>query len=362
MKACVDTFAAGLNDLTIFLSNAERETELVKLLRSEARQSSLTSDEKKLLTGIAGAGTSKRQYVYTVAIIGLYGLLERLVDSIIEKYIGVISGFVDRYDDLPETLKKYHVPLSIDLLKAVVEERHKGDLTTSEIIANLNSCLSGSGVFRVNTSAFILHRGNITLQKTRDFLNALGIEVPARRFLVAPAFVKHFAAGDPPLDIRNFPDTDVERLLAPIDELVERRNLVSHGIIDEIETVDLLNERCRFVATFAQALYEVLQQEMLRTETACRHAQGLGRPLVVFNDHIVCFESENCKVAVGDRIVAATGDKLVPFRWSPVISLEVDHTRHQSLDITSATKFGMRVEFIARDNHDYFILPGTVTA
>jgi len=36
MKACVDTFAAGLNDLTRFLANSEREGELVKRLREGA--------------------------------------------------------------------------------------------------------------------------------------------------------------------------------------------------------------------------------------------------------------------------------------------------------------------------------------
>jgi hypothetical protein len=54
--------------------------------------------------------------------------------------------------------------------------------------------------------------------------------------------------------------------------------------------------------------------------------------------------------------VAATGDALLPFRWSAVINLEVNHTRYQSLDITSTTQFGVEVGFNARKNHDYFLL------
>jgi hypothetical protein len=362
MKACVDTFAAGLNDLILFLDNADRETELVKSLLRETRQSSLTCDEKGLITEIAKAGTGKRQYVYAVAIIGLYGLLERLVDSILEKYIVIISGLVDRYDDLPESLRRNHVTLTIELVKAVSEERHRGDLTTAQIIANLHSCLSGDSVFRVNAPAFVLHRGNITLHKARDFLKALGIEASARRMLVMPAFETFFAAADPPRNVHSIQDADLERLLTPIDDLVERRNSVAHGIIDDIETVDLLIERCRFVSTFVEALYDLLQQEMLRVEILCGHCQPLGRPLNVFNDHIVCFESEKCTVAIGDRIVAATGDALMPFRWSAVINLEVDRTRHQTLDINSTTRFGAEVAFNARKNHDYFLLPAMPTA
>ena len=317
----------------------------------------LTNDENVLLAQVASAATSKKQYVYAVTIIVLYGLLERLVDSIVETYINIISGLVDRYETLPEGIKKNHVALSIELLKAVVEERHKGDLTTTEIVANLHSCLSGDAAFRVNAPAFILHRGNITLKRTRTFLTALGVEAQARRILIMPTFVRRFAAADPPLDIENFPDADLERLLAPIDDLVDRRNLVAHGIIDDIETVDLLNERCRFVGTFAEALYELLQQELLAVEVAHRPSYALGRPVKVFNDHVVCFEAQNCKIAVGDRIVAATGDKLVPFRWSAVIRLEVNRTPYQSLNITSTTQFGVQVGFSARINHEYFLLP-----
>ena len=115
-----------------------------------------------------------------------------------------------------------------------------------------------------------------------------------------PTFVRRFGAADPPLDIKDFQDADLDRLLEPIDDLVERRNLVAHGTIDDIETVDLLNERCQFVAAFAKALYELLQLEMLRVEVASRHSHALGRPIDVFNDHIICFEAKGCKIAVGN--------------------------------------------------------------
>jgi len=345
MKACVDSFAAGLSDLKLFLANADRETELVKSLRSEARQSSLTPDEKVLLIEIARAGTAKRQYVYAVAIIGLYGLLERLVDSILERYVELISSIVAHYDDLPELIRKNHVPLSMELLKAVNEDRHRGDLTVSQIISNLHSCLSSANAFRINSHAFVLHRGNIKLGKIRDFMNALGIDASLRRITVIPAFETFFAEADPPRDVKTVQDAELELMLAPIDDLVDQRNLIAHGIIDDIETVDLLMVRCRFVTAFVDALHELLQQEVWRIEISHRNAQPLGRPIRVFNDSIVCFESNKCKIAVGDRIVAATGDPLLPFRSSQVINLEVNRVRHQELDITTSTQFGAEVGF-----------------
>jgi hypothetical protein len=358
MKSCVDTFSKGLNDLVLFLGNADRETELVKGLLTNDRSQSLTMTEKELLAEISEAATDKKRYVYAIAIVGLYGLLERLVDDILEKYVVIISALVDRYDDLPETIRKNHITLSIDLMKAVSEERHRSDLTAPQIIGNLHSCLSGADSFRLNGQAFVLHRGNIRLARVREFLGKLGIDASLRRILVMPTLEKFFADGDQARITRDVPDADSELLLAPIDELVERRNLVAHGIIDDIETVDLLKDRCRFVCAFAHSLLELLQQEVLRIEISRGSVQALGRPIAVFDNRIACFESEKCKIAVGDRIVAATEDALVPFRWSQVINIEVDRTRHPALDITTRTQFGVEVGFTALKNHDYFLLPG----
>jgi len=362
MKACLDTFSAGLADLSAFLSNADRETALVTSLLDERRQASLTIDEGNLLVHISQAGTSKKQYVYVVGIIGLYGLLERLVDNIIEKYVSAVSSLANAYSDLPESIRKNHLPLSLELIKAVAEERDRTGETVENVVANLHSCLTGDGQFRVNASAFVLHRGNLKLSKIQDFLKGSGVEPSNRRLLVMPSLSGWFSATEPPRDTRVIADQDLPLLLSPIDDLVDRRNSISHGTIDDIETVDLLTARCQFVEAFGTAIYELLQQELLRAETSCSDAQNLGTPIKIFGGRIVCFETSLCKISVGDRMVAATGDALLPYRWSVINVLEVDKIRHQTLDITTSTKFAAEVNFKALENHSYFVLAPEIKA
>jgi hypothetical protein len=362
MKACLDTFSAGLAELSAFLTNADRETALVVSLLSEDRQSSLTIEEKSLLLQISQAGTGKRQYVYAVGIIGLYGLIERLVDSVIEKYVSTVSSLAAAYGDLPEPIRKHHLPFSLELIKAVAEERRRTDHTVEQVVANLHSCLSGSSAFRINTSAFVLHRGNLKLPKIQDFLTAVGVEASNRRLLVMPSLSQWFAAAEPSRDTRGIPDQDLSLLLSPIDDLVDRRNSIAHGMIDDIENVDLLTTRCKFVAAFGATLYEILQQELLRIEVSCSSAQSLGLPIEVYGGRIVCFENARCKISVGDRMVAATGDALLPYRWSVINSLEVNRVRHQTLDIIATTQFGAEVSFKALDNHHYFVLGPELTS
>lgn len=356
MKSCLATFTAGLADLVVFLENSDRETELVKHLLGDERIKSISTAEMALLDEINRAATDKRRYVYATAIVGLYGLLERFIDSILEKYVTVVSCIVDSYEELPEQIKNNHVALSVELLKAVNEDRHKGDLTEIEIIRNLHSCLSGSKPYCLNKEAFVLHRGNLNIKKIKTFFNKLGIDAPLRRILLLPAIEVIFLREDPPRIVRELPDTDLEFLISPIDDLVERRNLVSHGVIDEIENVGLLKERCRFVEAFALSVFELLEQEVVRIEIENGHVQALGKPIEVFNKRIVCFESESCKISVGDRLVVTTGDALAPFRYGPVINIEVDRVPHHRLEITNRTRFGAEVKFSAVKNCDYFLL------
>lgn len=143
-------------------------------------------------------------------------------------------------------------------LKALSEDRYRGHITISDVVANLHSCIARSGTFRINGAAFVLHRGNIKLDKIMQFLASVGVDGRLRKIVVMPTLEDFFANSDPPRNVRNIQDQDLRLLLSPIDDLVDRRNAVSHGVIDEIETIDLLLARCNFVNAFVHALYELL--------------------------------------------------------------------------------------------------------
>jgi hypothetical protein len=127
--------------------------------------------------------------------------------------------------------------------------------------------------------------------------------------------------------------------------------------VDDIESVDLLQERCRFVAAYGAALYDVFIQEALQHEIALPVTQPLGKPIAVYNNSIVCFEATNCTIAVGNILVAATRISTEPFRHGAILSLQVDHVNYPQLNITQPTRFGALVPYRASKEYDYYILP-----
>ncbi len=360
MRACVQTIRVGIDDLKSYLSNAESESELIRLLLRNSRLPLLEDQERQLLTQIAAARTDRKRYLYCVAVVSLYGLLERFVDSLVEAFVARVSCMVGTYEKMPGAIRNNHVSLSLELVKALTEDRHREALTPTAVIANLHSCLSGAEAFQVNGAAFVLHRGNISLRRVTTFLSSVGIDGHLRRVTHTRGFMEFSRAREPERDVRSVADPDLHGLLQPIDDLVERRNQVAHGVIDDIESVELLKERCQFVATYAAALYDVFAQEVLRYEVERPTAQRLGKPLAVFNRQIVCFESSQCTIAVGNVLVAATGKSMEPFRHGAILSLEVDHVRYGELAISQPTQFGVLVPYRARPEYEYFLLPSDI--
>jgi hypothetical protein len=313
MKTALQTFEAGLIGLNEFLDSTENEARLLKLY-SERIGNALNSEEQSILASIAAAHVRRKQYIYTVTIVSLYGLLERYIDSIIELHVQMLSNIANTYTGMPRAIVDSHVIRSMELVKALAEDKFRtGALTEAQVIENLHLCLSGASEFRVNGSAFSIHRGNLTLAKIGEFLKGVGIQGALRRVCVTKPMLEYLGGRYPGRDIRSIADQDLPNVFEPINSLVQRRNEVSHGVvnIDELESVSLLKERCNFIDAYVHSLHCVFLQEIARACSLSRKASvSLGRPIAVFDKKVVCFEMSSGEISVGDVLIAETGDEV----------------------------------------------------
>ncbi len=356
MKPVLADFHAGVDQLVVFLSRTEREQELIALLNT--RKDALPEREATLLGDLIASSTNAKQYIYAVAIVSLYGLLERLVDGLINGFVAHLGDFSGSYDDLPEVIRDNHLPQSLALAEAMLKDRFRGETTHQQLIANLHSCLSGEKGYKLNGSAFALHRGNVNLGRISEMLKGIGAQHHLQRVVRTPAFLALLKKLDAERQLQVMGDEGSRKLLEPIDDLVERRNDISHGVVQvaDIESVGLLKERSDFVRAYGTGLYEMLLQNALKYAAEIGVAQPLGTPIEVYNKTIVCFEA-NCRITVGDYIFAITGDAAEPVRYSALDSLEIDRVRQEEIVSTSPVKFGAKVLFHANKRYNYFSLP-----
>lgn len=240
---------------------------------------------------------------------------------------------------------------------ALLKDKFRKEATPREVVANLHSCLSGQSEYALNGTAFTVRRGNITFDRISEMTSNVGIESHLRRVLSSDSFSKFMAdqTGDPaPI---SGSDEELRKIFEPIDDLVERRNSVSHGVVqgDDIESIELLSNRCKFVLAYGEALCEILEQETLKYAAQVGGAENLGKPIAVFDNRIVCFESRH-PISVGDQLFALTLDNLKPVRTGAIQSLQVNNSPVDKIDPSQLTKFGAAVGFHANENHHYFWL------
>lgn len=356
MRAELADFNAGLDQLVSFLERSEREHELVGLLN--VRRQELLPQEAALLQQLVERATHTKQYIYAVGIVSLYGLLERLVDGLVVSFVIHLGSFAKRYEMLPSVIRKAHLEHSLALAAALLKDRFRTETTHERLVANLHSCLSaGDDGFALNGHAFAFHRGNHNLRRISNMLNGIGVQNYLRRVALAPVFEAHLEARAQERDWAALSDGDLALAFEVIDDLVQRRNDVSHGVMkaDQLESVALLMERCEFVRAYGMGLYEVMLQDAMKHAADLGSARALGSPLMVIDNRIVCFEAAG-PLAVGDRLFAVTADALRPVRHSQVCRLEIDRKAVPSIDSSVPVCFGAEVAFHASERYRYFML------
>lgn len=356
MKSTLADCQAGIDQLLKFLERTEFEQELLAMLNE--RKQELSTSEADLLSHLVATATNTKQYVYTVAIVSLYGLVERLVDGLVSGYIVQLSRCTKVYENLPDEVRNNHLPYSLALADAVIKDKFRTESTNEKIIANLHSCLSAANDYKLNGPAFSLHRGNVTLSRISEMLSGAGVKQHLNRVARTPTFTCYLVKNIPERDLENLTDEETKLLFEPISELVERRNEISHGVVqlDNLESVGMLKARCDFVRAYVSGIYELLSHEVMRHTVAIGVAQSLGHPITVHNNRIVCFEVA-CNLAVGDQIFSLTSDALEPVRTSEVLNIQINRVDQEEIVTGTPLQFGVLVGFYAKEQRDYYSLP-----
>ena len=356
MKSALGDCQAGIDQLLKFLERTEYEQQLLTLLSE--RKKELASPEGDLLGLLLSTATNTKQYIYTVSIISLYGLVERLVDGLVSGYIVQLSRFTKAFEKLPDDVKNNHLPYSLALADAVIKDKFRTGTSNETIIANLYSCLSAPNDYKLNGAAFSLHRGNVTLSRITEMLNGAGVKQHLNRVVHTPTFSRYLVKCDPERDFDKLTDEESKLLLEPISELVERRNEIAHGVVlvDSLESIKILKERCAFVRAYAVGLYELLMHEAMHHAAVIGVAQPLGQPIEVYDHKIVCF-GVACNLAIGDLIFSLTPDALNPIRSSEVLNLQINRIDQSEINTDIPLQFGVQVGFYAKDQREYYSLP-----
>lgn len=357
MRAALDEFNVGAQSLKNFLGAAALEENLLKELTKHREVIGADEPIWSIQAALISGTVDQRLYTYSTAIIRLYGLFERYIEALIDSHLKQLTALTANYSDLPENIQKNHVGLTIDLLNGVGQDWYRWNSTQQSLIANLDSCLTPNGNYRLNVEAFVAHRSNFKIAQVLEQLGKIGLQGVLRKVLHAPSFKKYLEIERPELKIDQISDDDLKLVFSQVDDLARRRNEVAHGHLpDDIESIEILEKRVEFMVALVASLHDIAYYNILPLELQKPTAIALGLPIAVHNNSLVCFSLNNMRVASGDRLIAQTTYPNAPYKYGDIESIGVGENILNEITFTDAADCALKVSFKAKDNYEYFLM------
>lgn len=291
----------------------------------------------------------KKVFDYKAIIISLYGLVEKYLEIWIKEYLESLSKIV-AYDELDDFIKDEHFRLSMKLMSVTIDGRwgKYKNLDKNDILANLHNCIASPNSYTFNTDSFTIQSGNLKHQRIVDICKSVGIRL--NDFLSKNQELNTFLNISQTTAV----NTESEVLYNKINDLVDRRNLISHGSedIDDLLDLSILSTYISFVEKYLNAIFETLYENFIRQE-----ANSIFHPITlvhnVWRNSIIGFEIGNYNIRIDDPIIIkwASGR----YDKATIISIEKNRVEYTSLTVETKTNITVEIDKRANRNCTFFL-------
>ena len=267
---------------------------------------------------------------YNSIIICLYGCFEEFIDSIAAEYIKIINELCSSYKDLPKSLRNKHMIKVGDFLSN--PQRYKGyELTVEECIKNIYMSIYSEEERTLNTELLISHAGNLKVDKIYDLFRDLGIK-----------------------DLKTELETKINKVkLKLLDDLIDQRNVISHSweVDQRFAFIKIKDEIISLLVELGKTLKEILLDKIFLFIELKEGFECFGKPIKVINNRILCINSKNSYLRIGDSILLCKGNgkKL----RVEVLELKVDGVNKSKIDAQNI-EVGIKVNKNIKENWTYY--------
>lgn len=267
---------------------------------------------------------------YNSIIICLYGCFEEFIDSIAAEYIRIINELCTSYKDLPKSLRNKHMIKVGDFLSN--PQRYKGyELTVEECIKNIYMSIYSEEERTLNTELLITHGGNLKVDKIYDLFRDLGIK-----------------------DLKTELETKINKVrLKLLDDLIDQRNVISHSweVDQRFAFIKIKDDIISLLVELGKTLKEILLDKIFLFIEFKEGFECFEKPIKVINNRILCINSKNSHLKIGDSILLCKGNgKKVRVE---VLELRVDGVNKSKIEEENIA-IGIKVNKNIKENWTYY--------
>lgn len=318
-------FLQNFKDDIVNIKEYINHIDLVNKIEISSRNSN-TEPLKEFCEHIHDFGKYKKIFEYKAIVISLYGVLETYINSWIQEHIESLPILVKNYADLPEKIKNNNFNLSIRLISLISENKFSKyeHLQKEDILRNLSSCFNTPSSYKLNGEAFSPFSGNLKHQKIVDAFKCLDIDLLGS--LKTNSRFKVFLVKKYGSNIEN----RGSELFSIIDDLVTRRNDISHGMhVDNILNITEFHDYIEFLEYYGRAIFEIIIEKEVEYE-ATHSFEKIDNIKGVFQQgSILCFEVENNNIKLGDFIIVKTDNSFIR---KAILDIQVNNESFNNLD------------------------------
>lgn len=365
MRRSLEGFSTSIEMLLAHLSY-ERESQVFFKdgLSKYSGDSEFEIEFRDFVGNVVGESSVRtRIYSYQNSIISLYGYLERFIEDVIVEYLKGISAACPEYDQLPASIRKNHLGLSMDLITKI--QKIKGWSATdrkarlSDAVSNMNHFLSEQGEPKINYDAFISHTANFRYDTVHEIFSKIGIDSISRQCLADEKLVLEICERNG-LDAETSHKTLLSSMTAELDDLAQRRNEIAHGVrLDEIESPELTRSRIMLISSYVCAIAGVIERHANQYIYEVSPRVPLGVPDCIFPKiQVIGFKGLSLPdgydgkrtISVGDKLVCVNENSSQKFISGHMVSLQHNNTDQSSVDLPCDGDISMKVDFEFSDN------------
>lgn len=234
--------------------------------------------------------SAKRKFDYSSAIISLYGLIENYIEKFCFEYSEIIEKKIPSYEFLDSKFTDNHFDLSIELIKKVSEKKHLkyANINKIKLVSNLNDCLTIKQPYKLNREAFTINNGNLKHSKICDTIGYLNIKL-----------------NDKLKQTQSF-NTQTENAFNKVDDLVQRRNEIAHGNVQQILDTTEIVPYVDFVEKYLVSIGKIMKNEIEQLELLYKKKYKC----IILNDTKV-FKGNIVGIPNGKELNFTIGDKII---------------------------------------------------
>jgi len=281
--------------------------------------------------------TDQRRFAYIASISALYASFETFAEQLAFRFGQMMLSDPKALSSLQvQNLRTKYVQNASALLgKNLGVGRYK-EIDQLDIATSLASCLDDSHPYDLRLEVIALHNSNLRWEAMADLFRWAVPDLPSRiqhADAVRSWQVKSGHGGA---------TLPTELLARELEDLVERRNEVSHRAIpDEIISPEQLLDKVDFIEAMSLGLVASLSCLVLEASRGRNESEVLGVPTEYYQKgRIVVVPAIGAAVEVGDILWASNGRVA---RWGPLREIQLNGRSVQRVD--SAVEAGLKLDF-----------------